>query len=83
MADFPHPDLPHDPPPAVLDAVGAAWDRAAEFMADGLELHVSTGRISGRVRGRLCLEDQLLMRLSASDLLDLACGDLRPFGPRD
>jgi len=83
MADHSHSDIPSEPPSDVLDAVGAAWQRAAEFMADGLELHVSTGRVSGRVRGRLCLEDHVLLRLGAADLVALACGDLGPFGPRD
>ena len=68
-------DLPESPPAEVLAEVDAAWERAAGFAADGLELHVAVGRISGRVRGQLRLEDEVLQRLTPSQVLALACGD--------
>ncbi len=63
------------PPPEVLEEVAAAWDRASALSADGLELHIGTGRVSGRVRGELRLEDTVLLRLGPSQLVALACGD--------
>ena len=68
-------EIPETPPADVLAEVDAAWERAASFSADGLELDIAVGRISGRVRGRLRLEDQVVQRLSPSQLLAVACGD--------
>jgi hypothetical protein len=68
-------DLPDSPPDEVLEQVADAWERAAGFAAEGLDLQVGVGRIGGRVRGRLVLEDQVLMRLKPSQILALACGD--------
>jgi hypothetical protein len=77
-------DIPEVPPAEVLAEVDAAWERAARLAADGLRLDVSVGRISGRVRGRLCLEDEVVERLTPSQLLAVACGDplVRPRGRR-
>ena len=68
-------DIPETPPAEVLAEVDAAWERAAGLAADGLTLDIAVGRISGRVRGRLRLEDAIVERLSPSQLLALACGD--------
>ncbi len=71
-------DVPGTPPPEVLDEVAQAWERAAGFAADGLEIHLGIGRFGERVRGTLRLEDEILMRLSATQFLALACGDPVP-----
>ena len=68
-------DIPEVPPSEVLAEVDAAWERAARCSSDGLRLDISVGRISGRVRGRLCLEDEILERLTPSQVLAVACGD--------
>ncbi|MFL5928026.1 MAG: hypothetical protein ACJ77E_13950 [Gaiellaceae bacterium] len=73
-----HTDLPDAPPPEVLDAVDAAWERASRNAARGLELDVRVGRIGGRVRGRVSLEDEVLLRLGPAELLAFACGDPLP-----
>jgi hypothetical protein len=71
-------DLPGTPPPEVLDEVAQAWERAVGFAADGLEIHLGVGRFGGGVRAQLRLEDEILMRLSPSQFLALACGDPVP-----
>ncbi len=68
-------DIPEVPPAEVLAEVDAAWERAARLSADGLRLHITVGRISGRVRGRLRIEDKILERLTPSQVLAVACGD--------
>lgn len=76
MAD-PHSSthIPDVPPPEVMAEVDAAWERSAGFCGDDVDLHVRVGRISGRVSGELRCEDLVLARLSAGQLLALACGD--------
>ena len=71
-------DIPATPPAELDDEIAAAWDRAAGFAAEGLDLHVAVGRVSGRVRGTLRLEDEVLLRLSPTQILALACGDPVP-----
>jgi len=41
--------LPAHPPTEVLDAIGAAAERAAELRAQNRELHFSKDEVSGRV----------------------------------
>lgn len=74
-AQTPLPDLPAE----VLAEVDAAWERAHELVADGLELHFEVS-VSGRVGGELRAADggRLVSRLSASEALALACGDAEP-----
>ena len=68
-------DVPDAPPPEVLDEVDAAWVRAASLAAAGLHLHVSFGRVGGRLRARLCRADEVVAALTPAQVLALACGD--------
>jgi hypothetical protein len=75
MSRFTHD---HDPllgPPAhVLAEVDAAWERAQDLFAGELELHFTRGR---RVTGVLREPGgEVVERLSASEALALACGDV-------
>ena len=70
--------IPDTAPPEVLAEVDAAWERSAALVGDGIDLHVRVGRISGRVRGELRVEDAVVARLIASQVLALACGDPLP-----
>lgn len=70
--------IPDAPPPEVLAEVDAAWRRSAGFGGDDLSLHVRLGRISGRVSGDLRCEDAIVTRLSATQILAVACGDPLP-----
>ncbi len=71
-------DVQGSPPPELLDEVAEAWERAAGFAADGFEIHVGASRFGERLRGQLRLEDEVLMRLSATQFIALACGDPVP-----
>jgi hypothetical protein len=72
----PMPDLLAGPPPEVLDAVGAAWERAQEPLIEGVELGFASEPSLGRAWGELRLTDgTLVARLPASEALALACGD--------
>jgi hypothetical protein len=73
-----HTDIPDAPPPDVLLAVDAAWERAARFAAAGLDLDLSVGRVGGRFRGRLLRDDGVALVLSARQVLAIACGDAMP-----
>jgi hypothetical protein len=74
--------LPHDllngPPPEVLAEVDAAWERAQDLFADELELSFDVDSLTRRITGSLCLPDggPPWARLSASEALAIACGDV-------
>lgn len=68
-----------DLPAEVLDEIDAAWERAEDWAADELELHFEVS-VSGRVRGELrdLSSGELVSRLSATEALGVACGDVEP-----
>jgi hypothetical protein len=69
-------DLAAGPPPEVLAQVDVAWERAREIFDSGLELHFEVDELIGRVRAELRCEDgSVAEHLSASEALDIACGD--------
>src|SRR3712207_4809612 len=70
----PSSDLPDVPPAEVLDAVDAAWARAESLASAGLHLHVSVGRVGGRLRARLCLGDEVLAKLTPAQVLAIEIG---------
>jgi hypothetical protein len=67
--------LPAGPPPEVLDAVGAAADRAAELRAQNRELHFrkdeSTGRVIVQVRD---LDGNVIRTIPPSAALEIMSG---------
>jgi hypothetical protein len=70
-------DLAAGPPPEVLAQVDVAWERAREIFDSGLELHFEVDELIGRVWAELRCEDgSVAERLSASEALDIACGDV-------
>lgn len=70
-------DLPAGPPPEVLQQIDVAWGRARELFASDLELHFEVDALMGRVWAELrCSDGSLVQTLSASEALDLACGDV-------
>src|SRR5262245_59351126 len=78
MSRFAHtaPDL-DTIPPSVLAEIDAAFERAAEPVIDELELHFALGAVAGSVRCSLRdAEGNVVSRLSASQALALACGDV-------
>lgn len=79
MSRFVHAHAPLlDLPEEVLAEVDAAFERAQDPVADELELHFDVS-VSGRVRGELRAAEsgELVSRLSASEALAVACGDVR------
>jgi hypothetical protein len=69
-------DLPAGPPPEVLQQIDVAWERAREMFATDLELHFEVDELMGRVWAELrCSDGSLVQTLSASEALDLACGE--------
>ena len=78
MSRFTHttPD-PDSPPACVLAEIDAAWERASSPAMDELELHFALGSVAGSVRCSLRdAEGNVVSRLSASEALALACGDV-------
>ena len=70
-------DLLAGPPPEVLDEIDAAWERAQELVDGELELHFEADAPNRRAFGELRLADGTLeQRLTASDAVAIACGDL-------
>jgi FlaG protein len=67
--------LPASPPPEVLDAIGAAADRAAELRAQNRELHFrkdeSTGRVIVEVRD---LAGTVIRTIPPSSALEIMAG---------
>ena len=77
-------DLPAAPPPEALGAVLDAWERAEGLHAAGWDLEILRGRKTGRVRG--VLRDpagSVVRRLTAREVLALACGDPLDCGARE
>jgi hypothetical protein len=73
MSRFPTDDLPASPPPEVLAAVDAAWERARELFTAGLNLHFVVDR---GVRAELrTARGEVAARYSAGQALAFACGD--------
>jgi hypothetical protein len=69
--------LPAGPPPEVLEEIDAAWERSGELFASGLELHFELDGSAGPVRALLLGSDgSVVERLSASEALALACGEI-------
>ena len=74
--------IPDAPPAEVLAGIDAAWERSAAFFEEDCSVHIRRGRISGRVSGELRYDDVTLEKLSAGQLLALACGDPLPLPRR-
>jgi hypothetical protein len=71
-------DLPAGPPPEVLDQIDVAWERSCELFDSDLELHFEIDARFGEVWAELRSADGALAeRLTASEALDIACGDTR------
>jgi hypothetical protein len=80
MHRFPatYDDLPAGPPPEVLHQIDVAWERARELDDADLELHFEVDAIYGEVWAELRTADgSVVERLTASEALDIACGDAR------
>jgi hypothetical protein len=66
-----------DIPPHVQFEVDAAWERAQDLFAGELELHFSLHSLTRRVAGELRVPGgRVWERLSASEALAVACGDV-------
>jgi hypothetical protein len=79
MHRFTHIHDPLDGPPAhVLAEVDAAWERSQDLVAGELELHFAQALMGGHVTGELRLPGggDLIERVSATEALALACGDV-------
>ena len=71
-------DFAAGPPPEVLDQIDVAWERACELFDSDLELHFEIDARFGEVWAELRSADGALAeRLTASEALDIACGDTR------
>jgi len=67
--------LPASPPAEVLDAVGAAADRAAELRAANRELHFRKDEASGRVIVEVRdLDGNVIRTIPPSEALDVMSG---------
>jgi flagellar protein FlaG len=67
--------LPASPPPEVLDAIGAAADRAAELRAANRELHFRKDEASGRVIVEVRdLDGNVIRTIPPSEALDVMSG---------
>ena len=67
--------LPAHPPTEVLDAIGAAAERAAELRADNRELHFHKDEASGRVIVQVRdLEGNVIRTIPPSKALDVMSG---------
>ena len=70
-------ELPAGPPPEVLMEIDVAWERAQEMFASDLELHFEVDSQEAHVWAELRTADgSVVERLSASEALALACGDV-------
>jgi hypothetical protein len=73
-----HDDLPAGPPPEVLHEIDIAWGRAQDLFDSDLELHFEIDERFGEVWAELRSSDgSFTERLTASEALDIACGDAR------
>jgi len=69
-------DLPAGPPPEVLHQIDVAWERARDLYDADLELHFEVDAMAGEVWAELrTMDGSLTERLTASEALDIACGD--------
>jgi hypothetical protein len=67
--------LPASPPPEVLDAVGAAADRAAELRSQNRELHFHMDEASGRVIVQVRdLDGNVIRTIPPSEALEVMSG---------
>jgi hypothetical protein len=65
------------PPPHVQAEVDAAWERARDLFAGELELHFDLSGLAGRLSAELRVPGgETVERLTASEALALACGDI-------
>ena len=70
-------DLPAGPPPEALDEIDAAWERAQALVEGEFELHFEADEMRHRAFGELRRPDGTLeQRLTASDAVAIACGQL-------
>ena len=66
-----------DIPPHVQAEVDVAWERAQDLFAGELELHFALDALTRRVTGELHAPGgDVLERLSATEALAIACGDV-------
>jgi hypothetical protein len=73
-----HDDLLAGPPPEVLHEIDIAWERAQDLFDSDLELHFEIDERFGEVWAELRSSDgSFAERLTASEALDIACGDAR------
>jgi hypothetical protein len=78
MTRFPakYDDLAAGPPPEVLAQVDVAWERAREMFDSDMDLHFEVDAELGEVWAELRFADgSLAERLTATEAMDLACGD--------
>jgi hypothetical protein len=67
--------IPASPPPEVLAAVDAAWERTAELAAQNRELHFKRDETSGRTIIEVrTLDGEVLRTIPPSKMLDLMSG---------
>jgi hypothetical protein len=70
-------DLAAGPPPEVLAQIDGAWERARELFESDHELRFEVDDVLGRVWAELRDANGAVMdRLTASEALDFACGDV-------
>ena len=71
-------ELQAGPPPEVLHEIDLAWERAQDLFDSDLELHFEVDELFGGVFAELRSSDgSFSERLTASEALDIACGDAR------
>ena len=67
--------IPASPPPEVLAAVDAAWERAAELAAQNRELHFARDEASGRLIIEVrTLDGEVLRTIPPSEALNVLAG---------
>jgi hypothetical protein len=70
-------DLPSGPPPEVLRQIDVAWERACELFESDLELHFEVDDLHEVWAELRCSDGTVAERLTATEALALACGDVR------
>jgi len=77
MPRFLPTDVTGGPPPEVLLEIDIAWERSREMFDSDVELHFEIDRVHSEVWAELRLADgSVVERLTASEALALACGDV-------
>lgn len=72
--------IPDAPPPDVLDEIAGAARMHDRLTRTGREVRLDLDPVTGRLRVELLGPDgRRLARLSATDVIDMACGERLPF----